>query len=35
MDKSYLAGDINFSFSFNLSYIDEMEDNERKNKALE
>ena len=30
MNKPYLTGDIYFTFSFNLSYIDEMEDNERK-----
>lgn len=35
MDKSYLKGDICFSFSFNLSYIDEMEDKERRSKTLE
>ena len=30
MNKSYLTGDIHFSFSFNLSYIDEMKDGIRK-----
>lgn len=35
MNKPYLTGDICFSFSFNLSYIDEMEDGARKEKTLE
>ena len=35
MGKSYLIGDIHFSFSFNLSYINEMEDGVRKEKTLE
>ena len=35
MGKSYLTGDIHFSFSFNLSYIDEMEGGVRKEKTLE
>lgn len=35
MNKSYLTGEIYFSFSFNLSYIDEIKDKERKNKTLE
>ena len=35
MNKSYLIGDINFSFSFNLSYINEMEDGVRKKNVME
>lgn len=35
MNNPYLTGDICFSFSFNLSYIDEMEDGARKEKTLE
>lgn len=35
MNEYYLTGDIHFSFSFDLSYINEMENGERKKKTLE
>lgn len=35
MGKSYLTGDIHFSFSFDLSYLDEIEDGVRKINTME
>ena len=35
MNKPYLTGDIYFSFSFNLTYIDKMDDGVRKEKTME